>query len=178
MCNTLILCQNKRITNLTINNLPRILSGGVDHITECMQIWVHLGWNPTVWLRCKLVRKELKYNRSEIQRAVNPPDFSSVRQEIHTFADASTSGFGACSFLRSIEKHCTLIFDELRAAPIKATTIPRWEQQAALLAAKQTAVLTEEPQLDDKCYLWSDSKIIQRFISMTKSGFKPMTQTD
>ena len=49
--------------------------------------------------------------------------------------------------------HCTLIFDELRAAPIKATTIPRLEQQAALLAAKQTAVLTEELQLDDKCYL-------------------------
>ena len=70
---------------------------------------------------------------------------------------ARTSGFGACSFLRSIEKqdnaHCTLIFDELRAAPIKATTIPRWEQQAALLAAKQTAVLTEELQRDDKCYL-------------------------
>ena len=97
-------------------------------------------------------------------------------------ADASTSGFGACPFLRSIEKqnnaHCTLIFDELRAAPIKATTIPRLEQQAALLAAKQTAVLTEELQLDDKCYLQSDSKIVQRFISMTKRGFKSMSQTD
>ena len=157
MCNTLIWCQNTGITNLTIINLPRILPGSIYHITECMQIWVHLGWNHTGWLRCKLVRKELKYVKiikSEIQRAVNPPDFSWVRQEIY---DASTSGFGACSFLRSIEKqnnaHCILIFDELHAAPIKATTIPRWEQQAALLAAKQTAVLTEELQLDDKCYL-------------------------
>ena len=116
-----------------------------------------------------------KLSNLEIQRAVNPPDFSSVRQEIHTFADASTSGFGACSYLRSIDKqnnaHCSLIFGKSRVAPIKVTTIPRLELQAALLAAKQTAMLSEELQLDAECYLWSDSKIVLGYINNDEKRF-------
>ena len=116
-----------------------------------------------------------KLSDLDIQRVVTPPDFSTVKQEIHTFADASLAGYGACSYIRSVDNqdnaHCTLLFGKSRVAPLKVTTIPRLELQAALLAAKQNAMLAEELQIDAKCYLWSDSKIVLGYLNNDERRF-------
>ena len=61
--------------------------------------------------------------------------------EIHTFGDASESGFGACVYFKSVhegEVKVFLVMSKNRVAPIKKVTLPRLELLAALLAARLT----------------------------------------
>ena len=111
-----------------------------------------------------------------IPRCVHPPDFVPVRQEIHTFADASELGYGACSYIRSFDEddtaYCSLMLGKTRVAPFrKLVTIPRLELQAALLAAKQCKSLKSELGLDCQSYLWSDSRIVLGYINNESKRF-------
>ncbi len=72
----------------------------------------------------------------KIPRCYVPLEFTDVQQyELHHFADTSASGYGACSYLRTVTKsgevHCTLVMGKARVAPIKVTTIPRLELSSA-----------------------------------------------
>ena len=65
----------------------------------------------------------------EIQRCVKPNDFGNVKTvELHNFSDASTKGYGQCSYLRITNEaddvHCCLLFAKSRVVPMKMTTIP------------------------------------------------------
>ncbi|XP_038046075.1 uncharacterized protein LOC119720475 [Patiria miniata] len=64
----------------------------------------------------------------QIPRCYKPNDFGKViAMELHHFCDASTSGYGQCSYLRFIGEdkvHCTLVSGKARVAPIKVVTIP------------------------------------------------------
>ncbi|XP_026330484.1 uncharacterized protein LOC113237982 [Hyposmocoma kahamanoa] len=63
-----------------------------------------------------------------------------VSIELHSFSDASQNAYGACVYLRSEDSEgnvtINLLCSKSKVAPIKATTIPRLELCAALLAAK------------------------------------------
>ncbi|CAM4662406.1 unnamed protein product [Leuciscus chuanchicus] len=66
----------------------------------------------------------------DIPRCYVPADFGKiVKTEIHHFSDASTCGYGQCSYLRVInekdEIHCTFLIGKARVTPVKITTIPR-----------------------------------------------------
>ena len=68
----------------------------------------------------------------KIQRCVKPKDFGTVVvAEMHHYSDASTSGYGQCSFLRLINEsdqvHCSLLLGKSRVTPLKPITIPRLE---------------------------------------------------
>ena len=111
--------------------------------------------------------------------SVHPPEFEPVRQEIHTFADASELGYGACSYIRSFDEddtaYCSLMLGKTRVAPFrKLVTIPRLELQAALLAAKQCKSLKSELGLDCQSYLWSDSRIVLGYINNESKRFHTM----
>ena len=75
----------------------------------------------------------------ELARCVLPHG-QAARIELHTFADASTVGYGACTYLRVVYRngsvHCSLILGKSRVAPLKRVSIPRLELVAAVLAAK------------------------------------------
>ncbi|XP_026051006.1 uncharacterized protein LOC113037895 [Carassius auratus] len=65
----------------------------------------------------------------DISRCYVPADFGKiVKTEIHHFSDASTCGYGQCSYLRVInekdEIHCTFLIGKARVTPVKITTIP------------------------------------------------------
>ena len=56
--------------------------------------------------------------------------------EIHTFGDASESGFGACVYLKCIhegEVKVSLVMSKNRVAPFKKVTLPRLQLLAARL---------------------------------------------
>ena len=74
-----------------------------------------------------------------IPRCVKPLDFERQTVEFHHFADASSHGYGICSYLRLIgsDGHVSvsLVFAKSAVNPIKAVTVPRLELTAAVLAA-------------------------------------------
>ena len=71
----------------------------------------------------------------QIARCYLPPDlYPPVRTELHHFSDASTKGYGMCSYLRfetaNGSVHCSLVVGKSRVTPIKVVTVPRLELSA------------------------------------------------
>ena len=107
----------------------------------------------------------------QVPRNLYPSDFDDViRYEIHNFSDASTSGYGCCSYLRVIcgngRIYCSLIVGKSRVAPSKVTTIPRLELTAALLSVKMCSMLRKELtyKISDEVF-WTDSKIVLSYLN-------------
>lgn len=101
---------------------------------------------------------------------------SPVGVELHHFSDASLQGYGQCSYLRlrsdDGQAHCTLVMAKARVAPLKATTVPRLELQAAVLSAKTAAFLDAEldyPNITN--FFWTDSKVVLGYIKNKTTRF-------
>ncbi|XP_026214228.1 uncharacterized protein LOC113160973 [Anabas testudineus] len=108
--------------------------------------------------------------RIKIPRCYVPADFGHVvKKELHHFSDASTHGYGQCSYLRQVNQdgnvHCALITGKSRVAPLKVITIPRLELTAAVVSVAVSSILKEElgfSNMDE--YFWTDSKVILGYI--------------
>lgn len=106
----------------------------------------------------------------KVQRCVLPEDFGEVQeQSVHHFSDASTFGYGQCSYIRLKDSngrvHCSFLLGKARVAPLKATTIPRMELQAAVTAASVAQYLTKELRLENmEQHFWTDSKIVLGYV--------------
>lgn len=68
--------------------------------------------------------------------------------ELHNISDASTFGYGQCSYSRVKDEdeniNVSLVMGESRVAPSKITTIPRLELNAAVISATVGVMLQEE----------------------------------
>ena len=77
--------------------------------------------------------------RVELERCVLPAGKTS-RIELHTFSDASTIGYDACTYLRTVfcdgVVSCCLIMGKSRVCPKRVLSVPRLELVAVVLAAK------------------------------------------
>lgn len=92
------------------------------------------------------------------------------QHELHHFSDASVSGYGVCSYLRTVTKsgevHCALVMGKARVAPTKVMTIPRLELTAAIVATRTSDLLKRELELDAiREYYWTDSKVVLGYIN-------------
>ena len=89
--------------------------------------------------------------------------------QIHGFADASESAYGACIYIRSVDQtnkiHIKLVCSKTRVAPIKFISLPRLELCAALLLSRLLHKVTNalELTIENVC-LWSDSQITLTWI--------------
>ncbi|XP_058826984.1 uncharacterized protein LOC131686969 [Topomyia yanbarensis] len=89
---------------------------------------------------------------------------TSIRAEVemHTFVDASESGFAAVVYLRFREEHvseCALVGAKTRVAPLKFLSIPKSELQAALLGVRLADTILASVSIKiSKRYFWTDSK--------------------
>ena len=105
-----------------------------------------------------------------VKRCVKPQDFGeSVRHEIHHFCDASETGYGTVSYLRSINKNgkinCAFLFAKSRLVPMKRITILRLKLTAATLAVKIDGTLRRELEIPiDNSLFWTDSTCTLRYI--------------
>lgn len=106
----------------------------------------------------------------QIPRSFTPEHFGKVlRVELHHFSDASSQGYGQCSYIRLVGEtnmHCALIMGKARVAPTKMLTIPRLELAAAVISASVSNMLKEELELKvDREYFWTDSQVVLGYIN-------------
>ena len=103
---------------------------------------------------------------------------SDVCFELHHFSDASELAYGACSYIRSVDSsgciRVSLLMSRAHVAPLKATTIPRLELQAAVLSVKNDVALREA--LAGQCQLleshfWTDSQVVLKYIANQSRRF-------
>ena len=127
--------------------------------------------NPDIEMKWKLWIETLTdIGKLRIPRCVKPSDFDfDAVIELHHFADASLQAYGACSFVRCINKdgkiHTQLLISKSKLAPIHQSTIPRLELQAAVIAAKLDSMLRGELDICiDGSYFWTDSQIALSYI--------------
>ena len=95
--------------------------------------------------------------------------------ELHNFADASTSGYGQCSYLRVKDEdgnvNVSLVMGKSCVAPLKITTIPRLELTAAVVSAKVGIMLQELNYANLKQFFWTDSKVVLGYINNDAKRF-------
>ncbi|XP_067950522.1 uncharacterized protein [Watersipora subatra] len=117
----------------------------------------------------------------KIPRCLKPAGFGeALRSELHYFGDASLQGFGACAYLRIINKeqrvHVAPISAKSRVVPVKGLTIPRLELQAAVEAVRLANFIRTELQTHiDQEYFWSDSTTTLGYIKNSDTQFRMFT---
>ncbi len=97
-----------------------------------------------------------------VPRCIKPETLGKLSSiQLHHFADASETGYGAASYLRLVDEsgitHCVLLLGKSRVTPLKLLTIPRLELSAATVAVKLHKVVSNELELpihDTK--FWTD----------------------
>nr|CAB3263159.1 uncharacterized protein LOC104265735 [Phallusia mammillata] len=112
-----------------------------------------------------------------LPRFVKPHDFGKVRKtELHHFADASSTAYGAVTYLRLVDErgriHCSFVIGKARVAPLKTCSIPRLELTAAVVAAKLDRLVRKELQLDEcQSVFWTDSTAVLQSIRNCNKRF-------
>lgn len=119
----------------------------------------------------------LSLERVKIPRCFKPADFGKVESmSLHHFSDASTSGYGQCTYVRMVNNkgqvHCSLVMGKARVAPIRPITIPRLELTAAVLSVKISESVRKELrlQVDFEKY-WTDSQVVLGYIQNNARRF-------
>ena len=116
-------------------------------------------------------------NQLTFSRCIMPEGFENGAAELHHFCDASSMGYGCCSYLRVVSPdgrvHVVLIASKGRLAPIKTATIPRLELAAAVMAVQLGHLI--ESALEVQCLsstYWTDSRIVLAYIHNECKRFK------
>ncbi|XP_067952075.1 uncharacterized protein [Watersipora subatra] len=114
----------------------------------------------------------------QVPRCVSPRAFNQIESaQLHTFTDASTTGYGHCTYLRLVNTnrkvHVALLASKAKVAPIKQITIPRLELQAACSAVQAVNKYVKELELPNiTTYFYSDSTVVLGYICNTKERFQ------
>ncbi|XP_066589323.1 uncharacterized protein [Prorops nasuta] len=144
-------------------------------------VWRHkLNWDESVpqkihtdWL---VFERQLNaINDIVIKRRVI--DDNSREIQLHGFCDASGSAYGACIYVRCVNKNedvsVKLLCTKSRVGPLKPTTIPRLELCGALLLSKLCLETKNALQCKIDNITWSDSTIVLQWIQKSPNILKP-----
>ena len=119
-----------------------------------------------------------KLEQLKIDRCYKPVNFGElVSSELHHFSDASQSGYGAVTYLRSEDNNgkvkCSFVMGKSRLAPIKPVTIPRMELSAAVVATRLDRIAKQELTLPiNGSFFWTDSTCVLRYIENQDKRFQ------
>ena len=119
----------------------------------------------------------MNLNNLAIPRCIKPCNFgSAIKVEVHHFSDASLRGYGQCSYLRlknaQNQIHCSLLTAKAKVSPLKSTTVPRLELQAAVLSTRVAQILSKELDYKDlEHFFWTDSKVVLGYIQNESARF-------
>jgi hypothetical protein len=118
------------------------------------------------------------FEKLQVYRCLKPPGFGEViSREIHTFSDASSTGYGAVAYLRVRDNedniHCSFLLGKARLAPIKTVTIPRLELAAATVSIRLAEMLRRElKDKPDSSTYHVDSTTVLRYIRNEQKRFQ------
>ncbi|XP_058827389.1 uncharacterized protein LOC131687328 [Topomyia yanbarensis] len=121
-------------------------------------------WN--MWLR---VLPQVKSVR--VPRCYHPFNTNCNRRniELHTFVDASETGFAAVSYFRFEEDdqiHCALVGAKTRVAPLKFVSIPRLELQAAVIGARLALNIQQNHTFQiSRRFFWTDARDVMCWLN-------------
>ena len=96
--------------------------------------------------------------------------------EIHNFCDASSFAYGACSYLKIVDKNdfslYSFLMGKARLAPIKTVSIPRLELTAAVLSVRLNAAMKRALNIE-YCVskFWTDSMAVLHCIQNKSKRF-------
>ena len=113
----------------------------------------------------------------KVPRSFKPKEFGKVvSAQLHCMSDASTCGYGQCSYLRLEDEngkvHVSFVMGKARVTPKKTVSIPRLELAAATISVKIGDILKKELEYEDiEDHYWTDSKVVLGFISNESSRF-------
>ncbi|XP_038152621.1 uncharacterized protein LOC119790925 [Cyprinodon tularosa] len=115
-------------------------------------------------------------SKVRIQRCILPENRDITQCDLHHFSDASVTGYGQCSYLRTVtskgDVHCVLVMGKARVAPTKVTTVPRLELTAAVVAARTSVMLRRELEISNlQEHFWTDSKVVLGYVNNDAKRF-------
>ena len=123
-------------------------------------------------------RNELyQLEKLNVPRSFKPAEFGKiVSAQLHSMSDASTTGYGQCSYLRLEDEHgkvyTSFVMGKARVTPKRTVTIPRLELAAAAVSVKIADALKEELEYENiEDHYWTDSKVVLGFISNESKRF-------
>lgn len=112
-----------------------------------------------------------------IPRYFKPEAFGPVvRNEIHSFSDASQDAIGAVVYLRQFneknEVNLSFLFGQSKVAPTKLTTISRLELCGAVLSTQAVKKVLKEIDIKiDDVVFYTDSKVVLGYIQNDSRRF-------
>ena len=118
-----------------------------------------------------------KLEQFSVDRCFKAQNFGkTVSLQLHHFSDASQQGYGAVSYLRSLDDegviHCSFVMGKARTAPLKSITIPRLELSAAVLASRLDKIIRREFDLPiHESVFWTDSTYVINYIRSNDKRF-------
>ncbi|XP_048483865.1 uncharacterized protein LOC125489998 [Plutella xylostella] len=98
--------------------------------------------------------------------------------QLHIFVDASESAYAAALYWRAVtaegKTYLSLVIAKARVAPLKLTSIPRLELQAAVMGCRMAAAVIEEHQVkpESKTF-WTDSKTVLTWLKNGSRSYRP-----
>ena len=113
-----------------------------------------------------------------INRCWQKEDYKELQAiQLHHFSDACEDGYGACSYLRTVDQagrvSVCLVMAKARVAPSVSITIPRLELMAAVVAARLSTILERELRLERVSHhFWTDSQIVLGYLKNDSKRFK------
>uniref|UniRef100_A0A182NDP7 Uncharacterized protein n=1 Tax=Anopheles dirus TaxID=7168 RepID=A0A182NDP7_9DIPT len=110
------------------------------------------------WIKCLAELEKISIPRCYRQRV----DLNENNLQLHIFVDAGADGFAAVAYFRYEQDgiiEVALVGGKTRVAPIKYTSVPRLELQAAVLGTRLAhAIKTAHRQQIHSTRFWTDSK--------------------
>ena len=135
----------------------------------------NIGWDDAIpeelQMQWEMWRNELPLLEvMEVPRCFKSKEMENLKKiELHHFSDASTEGYGQCSYLRLVDSrdrvNCSLVMGKARVTPLKPITIPRLELAAAVISVRVSEMLNRELRYNEvEEFFWTDSKVVQAYI--------------
>ena len=113
-----------------------------------------------------------------VDRCLKPAQFGYLTNvELHHFSDASSLGYGQCSYIRSTDDngkvHVAFLMGKSRVAPLREVTIPRLELTAAVVSVRISTLLSRELEYENMTQIfWTDSKVVIGYINNDSKRFQ------
>ncbi|KAK3739650.1 hypothetical protein QZH41_003863 [Actinostola sp. cb2023] len=119
-----------------------------------------------------------KLEQFTVDRCLKPRDHGDVlSSQLHHFSDASLKGYGAVSYIRTVNTqgdiHCSFVTAKSRLTPLKLVTIPRLELSAAVVSTRLDRMIRHEIDLRiDESIFWTDSTCVLRYVENRDKRFQ------